>query len=115
LYTGRSDSCPNTTIGCGSATFTWAATNKVYPISMSVKDTVCNGAIAYIEFWVYYSDFSWESGPPHYASPTCGAGYSVWNNLSWGPSSLSISGVSVAVCDSVSGCVEGNYVDNPLT
>lgn len=76
----RGDACG--TGVCGSATFTWASDLEMYPISMSVKDTGCDGHPVYIRFIVYNhgSTSGWRT-TKRWNSSGCQAGYVTWNNL----------------------------------
>jgi hypothetical protein len=111
LAASRSDGCVEW--ACGSATFTFDGEHRIRGISMSIKDTLCNGHIAFIRFRVHYVDGTSYTGPERKASSTCGADPTVYNGLAFGPSTKIIRGAQVLVGDEPHGNSGGRYVDNP--
>jgi hypothetical protein len=64
---------------CGSATFTFQDRRNVNPISMSVKDSKCDGDSVYIRF-VVDNGQQWRT-PKRTNNSGCHGGYFIWNGL----------------------------------
>lgn len=111
--TGRSDACP--AYACGSATLTFTSRNAVKPLNESIRDTSCNGNLAWVKVRFRYTDGTTEETPGRFAYSNCGAGYRSYNGLYWGPTSKNIAGAWVIIGDGFNPTVAGNYVDNPYS
>lgn len=110
--TGRSDSCPQW--ACGSTTITFQDAYSANPVNLSIRDTACNGAVAYVKIHYYYVGGGSGYTSPRSASTVCGAGYSSFSST-LRLTSGKLAGVRVQVGDSINGNVDGNYVDNPYS
>lgn len=60
----RSDVCPSGGAGCGSATWTWYRNNQLNPLSLSIRDTKCDGLTVKFSLRMGYADGSIHTFPP---------------------------------------------------
>ncbi|MFN8097480.1 MAG: hypothetical protein U0Q21_04225 [Dermatophilaceae bacterium] len=81
---------------------------------MSVRDTACNGSLAFVHIHVYYSDGTGDRTTKHYDDSVCDTLYKSFNGLHF-DATKRIKGFAVLIGDSKNGEVEGNFVDNPYT
>lgn len=116
--TGRSDACGAK--GCGSATVTWGE-KKLPNITMSVRDTKCDGKTVGIQLQVEgFNENRW-GGPVHWLPSgwTCHDGYKRFTNLHF-EARWKIRSVRAVVYAKNGGgnnptLYGGNRADNPYT
>jgi len=98
----------------GTGSVTWASATRGEPVSLSVKDTKCDGHDVYIQFRVYYPGGSWLSTERRNTT-NCNTTTS-WTGL-YINDARTIRGVRLHVCvDDWGGdtCTDSDYYDNPL-
>lgn len=115
--TGRSDACG--ALACGSGTVTWGV-YSLPNVSMSVRDTHCDGRQVGIQLQVEGTGGEHWGGPVHWnpQQNACDKGYYAWHNLSF-EASWKIRSINVVVYvkNGSAGPTTyvGNRADNPST
>ncbi|MFD8377466.1 hypothetical protein ACFV2X_02600 [Streptomyces sp. NPDC059679] len=115
--TGRSDACGSR--GCGSVTVTWGA-KKLTQVSMSVRDTKCDGKQVGVQLQVLGVSGQTWGGPVHWNryDHACGKPADAWYNLHF-EASWKIRAINavVYVKNGSHGPIlyPGNSADNPYT
>ena len=98
----------------GTGSITWTSSTHAQPITLSAKDSACDGHDVYVQLKVYHPGGSWYSTERR-NSTNCGT-TTTWSGLYLNDYE-GITGVRIHACvDDFGGdsCVDGAYVDNPL-
>lgn len=102
------------TTAAGTATVTWSSFTHLSPISMSVRDTACDGHDVYVQFKVYYTPGNYWKSQQRRNTSNCNS-IVTWSNLYLNDDN-GIYGLQLRVCVDDWGsdtCANSAYVPNP--
>lgn len=102
------------TTAAGTATVAWSSYTHLSPISMSIRDTACDGHDVYMRFKVYYAPGSYWRSTERRNTSNCSSIVS-WSGL-YLNDNRGIIGLQLTVCvDDWGGdtCANSQYTPNP--